>query len=699
MASIFESPEMIGAFIGEVEEQLQLLENGIVELERNGETAEVIQELFRAAHTLKGSSATMGFEKMKNLTHEMENVLDRIRNGLLEISRPVVDVLFECLDYLNMLKQEFASDINNIKTETTPVISKLKEILSKNKPDDDSNMADNIKVEQRSQTTFVLDAKQQEQINQALTIGQNVLVCEVNILEDSQMKSSRACVIMNFLNEWGTVISMVPNILEAPIDTDISKIAFLVLTQMNEDALEHKARNDLMDVSEVKVFPYLTEDSQFKTKIDDDGERDKNNAPSAKIVEDEKKAVHAVRIDVDRLERMMDLVGELVIEQIRIAQVSNNLYNQYPSDETVDDLIGISNRVSVLIDELQQAIMKARMIPVQQLFSRFPRMVRDLSYSLNKEVNLVLEGGETEIDRTIMEEMSDPLIHLIRNAIDHGIENPEVRRKAGKPEKGTLRVTALPEDSNVIITVEDDGAGIDAQAIKQSAVKKRIITEQEADNMTEQQLIDLIFHTGFSTSEKVSDVSGRGVGMDIVRSHIEKLNGIIDVETCAGAGTKFIIKLPIKLPLTLAILKGLLVKINNETYALPMNNVVEIVRKPKKEIESINGQAVTVIRDRATPLIWLHDYFGIPRGKERENTLIVLLGIAEKRFGLVVDELIGNQEIVVTNLGSYIGKVEGISGATILGDRSVACILDVVGVSKIVNAKKASKIDDEQSRQ
>ncbi len=699
MASIFESPEMIGAFIGEVEEQLQLLENGIVELERNGETAEVIQELFRAAHTLKGSSATMGFEKMKNLTHEMENVLDRIRNGLLEISRPVVDVLFECLDYLNMLKQEFASDINNIKTETTPVISKLKEILSKNKPDDDSNMADNIKVEQRSQTTFVLDAKQQEQINQALTIGQNVLVCEVNILEDSQMKSSRACVIMNFLNEWGTVISMVPNILEAPIDTDISKIAFLVLTQMNEDALEHKARNDLMDVSEVKVFPYLTEDSQFKTKIDDDGERDKNNAPSAKIVEDEKKAVHTVRIDVDRLERMMDLVGELVIEQIRIAQVSNNLYNQYPSDETVDDLIGISNRVSVLIDELQQAIMKARMIPVQQLFSRFPRMVRDLSYSLNKEVNLVLEGGETEIDRTIMEEMSDPLIHLIRNAIDHGIENPEVRRKAGKPEKGTLRVTALPEDSNVIITVEDDGAGIDAQAIKQSAVKKRIITEQEADNMTEQQLIDLIFHTGFSTSEKVSDVSGRGVGMDIVRSHIEKLNGIIDVETCAGAGTKFIIKLPIKLPLTLAILKGLLVKINNETYALPMNNVVEIVRKPKKEIESINDQAVTVIRDRATPLIWLHDYFGIPRGKERENTLIVLLGIAEKRFGLVVDELIGNQEIVVTNLGSYIGKVEGISGATILGDRSVACILDVVGVSKIVNAKKASKIDGEQSRQ
>jgi len=311
-------------------------------------------------------------------------------------------------------------------------------------------------------------------------------------------------------------------------------------------------------------------------------------------------------------------------------------------------------------------------------------MVRDLSHSLGKEINLILEGEETEIDRTIMEEMSDPLIHLIRNAIDHGIETPEIRRKLGKPEKGTLRVTALHHESNVIITVEDDGAGIDIQKIKQSAIKKQIVSEQEADNLTEQQLINLIFHTGFSTSQNISDVSGRGVGMDIVRTHVEKLNGIIEVETCAGAGTKFVIKLPF----TLAILKGLLVNINNETYAIPMNNVVEIVRKPKNEIESINGQAVAVIRDKAVPLVWLQDYFGIPRSKERKNILIVLLGIAEKHLGLVVDELIGNQEIVVTNLGSYIGKVEGISGVTILGDRSVACILDVIGIANMVNSKK-----------
>lgn len=552
----------------------------------------------------------------------------------------------------------------------------------------------------RNQTVFVLDAKQQEQINQALSIGQNVFVCEVKILEDSQMKSTRACLIMNFFNEWGTVIGMVPNVLEVPIDADISKVAFLTITQMGADELEHKAQNHLMDVSEVKVSPYLAENSQSQMKSSEDaGVRDKDDTPSAKTAGGEKRAVHTVRIDVDRLERITELVGELVIEQIRIAQVSNNLYNQYPFDETVDDLVGISNQVAVLIDELQEGIVKTRMIPVDQLFGSFHRIVRELCRSLNKEVSLVLEGGETEIDRAIMEEMSDPLIHLIRNAIDHGIENSEIRKKLGKPERGTLRVTALPDDSNVIITVEDDGAGIDAQEIKQSAIKKQIVTEEEAEKMTEQQLINLIFHTGFSTSQKVSDVSGHGVGMDIVRTYIEKLNGIIDVETRPGIGTKFIIKLPIKLPLTLAILKGLLVKINNDTYALPMSNVVEIVRKPKTEIESINGQAVAVIRDKATPLIWLHDYFGIPRGKERENSLIVLLGIAEKRFGLVVDELIGNQEIVVTNLGSYIGKVEGISGATILGDRSVACILDVVGVSKIVTSKKALKTDDEQSKQ
>jgi len=715
MVDMFESPEMRGAFIGEVEEQLQLLENGIAELERNSETIEAVSKLSSAIYSLKSFSAAMGFEKMKTLTDEVENILDKIRGGFLEISKPVIDVLFECLEHLRKLNQDFSYDKNNIKTEITPVIARLKEISAKNvlntkkEQSNNSDKEENMKEVQKIQRMFVLDAKQQEQINQALRSGQNVLVCEIKISEDSQMKSVRACLIMNFLNEWGTVISMAPNVLKVPAGTAIDKVAFLVASQMDADALEHKAKNELMDVSEVRVTQYLTETLQFETLrsvipqpqmgVEEAGIGDEDSIRYEKKPEEEKKAVHTVRIDVDRLERMMDLVGELVIEQVRIVQVADNLFSRYPSDETVNDLIVISNSVSVMINELQDGIMKTRMIPVQQLFSRFPREVRNLCHSLNKEVDLVLEGGETEIDRIIMEEMSDPLIHLIRNAIDHGIEKPEIRKKLGKPEKGTLRITAMSEESNVIITVEDDGAGMDVKKIRQSAVEKHIITEQEADSMTEQQLINLIFCAGFSTSQKAGDVSGRGVGMDIVRTNVEKLKGIIDIETRVGAGTKFIIKLPIKLPLTLAILKGLLVKISNEIYALPLNYVVEIVRKPKDEIEFINGQAVTVVRDKAVPLVWLHDYFGIPRAREKKNALIVMLGMAEKRLGLVVDELIGNQEIVVTNLGSYIGKVEGISGATILGDRSVACILDVAGIFKMVNDRKANKTDGKQLEQ
>ncbi|MCM8901524.1 chemotaxis protein CheA [Caldicoprobacter algeriensis] len=691
MSDIFESPEIINLFIGEVEEQILLFENGIVELEKNIDDPEIVQKLFRAAHTLKGSSAAVGFEQMKVLTHEMENVLDRIRNHRLKVSRPVVDVLLECLDCLKALKDEFVADRFCIKTDIRPIMAKLQGILAGSSDTYAQKGTEGVDI---SRKLFVLNAKQEEQIKQALDIGQNVLVCQVEIARDCQMKLARAYIVRNFLNERGTVIGMVPNVLDMG-DEEIDKVWFLVITQMGADEMEWEVRNGLVDIEEVNVFPYSFNSPEIM-KLSENEDRslcsDLDVSMNAKVVDDAKRmSGRTVRIEVERLERMMDLVGELVIEQIRIAQAGNDLHNKYPADETVDDLISISNHVSVLIDELQEAIMKTRMIPVQQLFNRFPRIVRDLACSLNKEVELILEGGETEIDRTIVEDIADPLIHLIRNAVDHGIESPEVRKRLGKPEKGTLRISALPKDSNVIITVEDDGAGIDVEEIKRVAIQKKIISGEEANTMTHQQLIDLIFQPGFSTSNEVNDISGRGVGMDIVKNCVEKLKGVIDIETYAGAGTKFVIKLPIKLPMTLAILKGLLVKIGNETYAIPMNNVIEIVRQPRKAIEFVNGQAVTVIRNKAIPLVWLHDYFGIPRVKERRNILIVLLGMAEKRLGLVVDELIGNQEVVVTNLGAYIGKVEGISGATVLGDRSVACILDVAGIMKMVSERKVKR--------
>lgn len=698
MAGIYDNPEMIGAFLDEVEEQLQLLEKGILELEQNGETPEVIQKIFRVAHTLKGSSSAIGFEKMKILTHEMENVLDKIRNHRLKATKPVINILFQCLDNLRLLKRDFLSDRNDIKTDISSVLGELNKVLSGeyNQNENTTEKKDIIvkNIDQSNvNTIFALDINQQIQIEQAIKAGLNCWLCEVKVSNDSLMKLARVYLIYNYFNEIGTVIGTEPNILEIQDDAEISKVSYLVITQLDAKTIETKAHNELMDVDSIKVYPYDTDVLQHQLAITENKKEERNDSILNKDNGIERKISQTVRVDVEKLEKMMNLVGELVIEQTRIAQVGNALHNRYTSDNTVEELLEISNHVSRIISELQEDVMKTRMLPIQQLFNRFPRMVRDLSESLNKEVELILEGGETEMDRSIIEDITDPLIHLIRNAIDHGIETPEERVKAGKTSKGVLRISAFHQENHVVITVEDDGRGIDLKKVKETATKKQILTAQEAESLSEHEIINLIFYTGFSTSQMVTDISGRGVGMDIVRSRIDKLNGIIDIETKQGEGTKFILKLP----LTLAILTGLLVKINRETYAIPMSNVLEIVRKPEDEIEYVKGQAVAVIRGKVLPLIWLHDYFNILRPERKKNIFIVVLGVAEKRFGLVVDELVGNQEIVVKPLGSYVGKVEGFSGATILGDGSVACILDVVGIAKMVGSKRVSKIDFEQS--
>lgn len=703
MAGIYDNPEMIGAFLDEVEEELQLLEQSILELERNGETPEIIQKIFRVAHTLKGSSAAMGFEKMKLLTHEMENVLDKIRNHQFEVTKPVINILFQCLDHLRMLKEDFMADRKDIKVDISSTLSELKKILAgEYNQSKNTKKTKNKAIESTVQETeqedkaiqFMLDLEQQIQLEQAVFAGLNILVCEVKLAEDSVMKSARAYLILNHFNQIGTVIKAEPNILETQDDFEISKIGYLLITQLDAKTIETKARNELMEIDSIKVYPYHFEILKQQPLGAGNAKAGADSKTGSKAVDIEKKVSQIVRVDVERLEKMMDLVGELVIERTRIAQVGNVLHDRYTSDNTIEDLIGISNQVSRVTNELQEVVLKTRMLPIKQLFGRFPRMVRDLAESLNKEVELIMEGEETELDKTIIEDIADPLIHLIRNAVDHGIETPEERARAGKPPKGTLQISAFHQENHIILTVQDDGRGIDLERVKESAVKKQIITAQEAASLTEHEIISLIFHAGFSTSQIVSDISGRGVGMDIVRNHIDKLNGIIEVETKQGEGTKFIVKLP----LTLAILTGLLVKVNDETYALPMSNVIEIVRKPENEIESVKGHAIAVIREKVLPLIWLHDYFNIPRKKKRKNIFIVVLGVDEKRLGLVVDELVGNQEIVVKPLGSYIGKVETFSGATILGDGSVACILDVAGVAKMVGSKKVSKTGDKQSQ-
>ncbi len=684
MAGLYDTPEMIDAFLEEVEEQLEVLEQSILELEQNGETPEVIQKIFRVAHTLKGSSSAMGFEEMKILTHEMENVLDEIRNHRLKATKTVINALFQCLDQLRMLKQDFVSDRNNIKTDISSTVNKLKEILSGG-----YNQNQYIKQDKGVQNTeqdnktieFELDFDQRYQLIQALKSELNILVCKVKISDDSLMKTARAYLILNYFNQMGNVITTEPNVIEPSDDIQISDVYYLLITKLDAKTIKAKILNELVDIDNVDIYPYDIKLSEQQAFAEHREEQINRNKISVNTYAQKR----TIRVDVERVEKLVDLVGELVIEQTRIYKVGNELHSCYISDGMVDELLMISNHVSRVISELQEGVMKMRMLPIQQLFNRFPRIVRDLAEALGKEVELVIEGEETELDKTIIEDIADPLIHLIRNAIDHGIEPSEERISIGKPPKGKLIISAFYQENHVVLIVQDDGRGIDVQKVKECAIKKGIITEKEADTLTEQEIINLIFHTGFSTSQEVNEISGRGVGMDIVRNHIEKLNGIIEVETKHGEGTKF----TIKLPLTLAILPGLLVRISDEVYALPMSNVVEIVRKPENEIGFIKGQAITLIREKVLPLIWLHDYFNIQRIKmHHKNIFIVVLGVAEKRFGLVVDELIGTQEIVVKPLGSYIGKVETFSGATILGDGSVACILDVGGIAKMVENNK-----------
>ena len=685
MSEINESSEFKGAFIEEAEEQLQFFEQGILDLEKNGDSSAVIQKLFRVAHTLKASSGAMGFEKMNHLAHEMENVLDKIRNSQIKVKKSIIDILFQCLDNLNTLKEDFKTDENNIKTDISVSLNKLKELLAK-----DTGIKEEIVSTEKIIPLFSLDGGQKEQLQDAIKEGYSIFVCEVKISANSQMKPIRANLIKNYLNELGEIVNIHPDPLNDETEVDNCVYSYLLISNFKADEIEQQSLEQLMDIDSVKVYPYTIE--EIPEIIVEKVIEQRSSIKSEEGTEDKKNSnkFTTMRIDVDRIEKMMDLVGELVIEQTRISQTGNVLYGRYSSDDSVHDFIGIANRTTTIISELQESIMKVRMLPIQQVFGRFTRMIRDIAESLGKEVNLITDGGDTELDKTIIEDISDPLVHLIRNALDHGIEDPQTRKKTGKSPQGTLRMAAYNQENHVVLEIEDDGAGIDTEKLKQAAIKNQLVDATELEAMSEQALINLIFRSGLSTAKAVSDVSGRGVGMDVVGSQITKLNGIIDVETTKGVGTKYTIKLPLKQHLTLAIQTGLLVKIGVETYAIPMNNVVEIVRKSEAEIESIEGQTTAVIRKKVLPIIWLHDYFNIPKNDERKNLFIVVLGLAEKRLGLVVDELVGNQEIVVKPLGSYIGKVDGFSGATILGDRSIACILDISGIAKIVDNKKGS---------
>lgn len=709
--SDFDISSYLSVFMDELDEQLQILDEKVLELEQDSNNHDTIQSIFRAAHTLKGSSAAMGFDKMKDLTHRVENVFDLIRNHQLQVNTGIINIIFESIDFIKVLKEGIINGTLD-EIDINPLVEKLED--SKNGSNNSvENILENAVVEvntQEKQTEIseiyssskvVLDSVQVEQLKKALNSGYKVIAVHVCLIPEALLKSVRAYLINNNLKDISEIIGSFPDTDATLNDENFDGNLVYIITTNSADEEVYHIVNSIADIQSVQLT-LITEDnldqyiSKKKTAVIDSSEHEERNRTVEKTENNKIKVQQTVRVDVERLEQLMNLVGELVIDQTRLADVRSRLADRYPNDSEIELFSEVGNHIGQVISELQEGMMKTRMLPIEQLFNRFPRMVRDLCQKANKEIDFIIEGKETELDRNLIEEIGDPIIHLLRNSLDHGVEEPEERERLGKPRKGIVTLKAAHEENHIVITIADDGRGIDPKKIKASALKKGFVTTEEVDRMTDKDLIYLIFKSGVSTAEQITDISGRGVGMDIVRSHIEKLNGMVDIDSKLGEGTTF----TIKLPLTLAIIRSLLVKLGEREFAVPLGNVQEIVRLNKDEIKSIKNQEVGIIRDRVLPLVRMHSRLGAKEDNlsAKKRLFVVVIGLAEKRVGLVVDRTLGNQEIVIKPLGKYVGQPKYIAGATIMGDGNVALILDVGSIVREEGTKELTNQEIDQKQ-
>lgn len=630
------SEEYKEMFISESREHLAALNQAILELERSPENTEVINEIFRSAHTLKGMSATMGYENISELSHKMEGVLDKFRQGSIPITPDFVDILFDCLDLLETMVEAVAENETK-EIDASQVMAELDSVLK-------TERAENSTDESMSQEELnILSASTRN--------GLSAFKIDIELHPECTLKSVRAFMVFKGLGEIGEIFKCFPDA-ERIEDGDFDfSFSVYLLTKENEKTIE-KILQKISEIKKVNVAP-------VQAKKEEGG----GTVTKRKI-----KSVQSIRVPIERLDFLMNLVGELVIAKSRLFQIGSK-YAVKELDEALSSLGRLSN-------ELQYAVTQMRMVEVSFVFDRFPRMVRDLAKNEGKLVDLVVEGKEIELDRTVLDEIGDPLVHLLRNCTDHGIETPDERRKLGKPERGTIRLTAKREKNHVEISVEDDGRGIDPEKIRKVAVEKGIRSEAEVRKMDDYEAMMLIFAPGFSSAEKVTDVSGRGVGMDVVRSKITALGGTVEIKSKIGVSTK----VTLRLPLTLAIIQTLLVSANRETYAIPLNNVVETLKINKKEVKSIVGGEVIQLRNRVLPLVRLHTMLAMPAGNDSNSFPIVVVEKEGRSFGLAVDSLIGQQEVVIKTLDKSLQKTKCLAGATILGDGRVALILDIAGL-------------------
>jgi len=658
-------------FIEEAQEHLQNLNQSLLGLETNPKDMQRLNEIFRVAHTLKGMAGTMGYSRMTNLTHQMENVLDDIRNGKIEVSTFIVDVLFECLDFLEGSVNHIAGNGKEGNASADEIITKLNKILSGNT----SEAVANAVVKADSNTNELLRFNQYDNGVVAKAIEQGFNVFKVRVLLDSgcMLKAARAFIVFQTVERYGEIIKAVPTVEDIEDENFENEFSIAIISNESEAVI----RKDLESISEVNQIIF---EKVEKLEIESTGAVVADNAENqaADVVQQEEKEASddgankksktgkTVRVDIDRLDNLMNLVSELIIIKTRLEGAGTENTNQ-DMGEAVEYLERITTN-------LHDAVMKVRMVPIERVFNRFPRMVRDLSKELGKDINLTMSGEETELDRTVIDEIGDPLIHLIRNSIDHGIEDKEERVRRGKSATGNLYLRAYQDGNSVVIEVEDDGNGIDISKVRKKAIEKGIISKAEADLLDEKASVELLFKPGFSTADKISDISGRGVGLDVVKTKIESLNGAVEVETIGARGSKFIIRLP----LTLAIIQALMVTIGNEKYAIPLNVIRDITTIDAETIRNIHGQEVVLNRNNVLPIVRLNRVLEVESSisEEMNDLTIVVVKKGEKHAGFIVDNLIGQQEIVIKTLGKYLSGIKHIAGATILGDGQVALIVD-----------------------
>lgn len=670
-------------FLDESHEHLQSLNEGLLRLEENMEEISVVNDIFRNAHTLKGMSATMGFAKIAELTHEMEDVLDLVRKEQLKLNEDIMDTLFKCLDSLEQMVDSVGNGEAEDVVDVSDLVAKLSSISKGTPPPAAAPAAGGAAaapaagdVSGGAGGDLGIDDIDLDVMKKAKDAGMNVFHVKVTLMESCVLKAARSVMVMHALDEIGDVIKSVPP--AEDLEQEKFERSFDIVLATASDA--EAVTNAVDTVSEIEDIGVEELDPDALAKPAEPAPA----APAAAAAPAPKKAAapakkegakaaapkkqhqsQSVRVDIEKLDTLMNLMGELVINKVRLEQIGQT--------HRMSDLMETLEQMDRVTGDLQNIVMKVRMVPVSAVFNRFPRMVRDVSKELGKEINLTIEGEETELDRTVIDEIGDPIMHLLRNSLDHGVESPDAREAKGKPRVGEVGLIARHEGNNVVIMITDDGAGIDASKIRRKAVEKGMITQDEADRLDDADAVRLIFLPGFSTAEQITDISGRGVGMDVVRSKIEALSGHVDVETHIDEGSIF----KIKLPLTLAIIQAMLVRVQEEMYAIPLTSIDSTVNIEPTDIQTIQNKEVIVLRGEIIPIVRMEEALQVPHVKDSEELFVVVVHAGEAKAGIVVDNLIGQQEIVIKTLGNLFAGLKLFGGATVLGDGRVALILDV----------------------